>query len=92
MSSTQFLELVVSLTVQVSIVIIATHWLGRLVESERVQSRLWTVCYGILLSLILVSVLLPHPRFLNPWNQLSTNHASTLLSIEMQMGRFLFWI
>ena len=92
MSSTQFLELLVSLTVQVSIVIIATHWLGRLVESERVQSRLWTVCYGILLSLILVSVLLPHPRFLNPWNQLSTNHASTLLSIEMQMGRFLFWI
>lgn len=92
MSSTQFLELVVSLTVQVSIVIIATHWLGRLVESERVQSRLWTVCYGILLSLILVSVLLPHPRFLNPWNRLSTNHASTLLSIEMQMGRFLFWI
>ncbi|QDU04747.1 hypothetical protein V6x_44780 [Gimesia chilikensis] len=49
MSSTQFLELVVSLTVQVSIVIIATHWLGRLVESERVQSRLWTVCYAILL-------------------------------------------
>ena len=92
MSSTQFLELVVSLTVQVSIVIIATHWLGRLVESERVQSRLWTVCYGILLSLILVSVLLPHPRFLNPWNQLSMNHASTLLSIEMQMGQFLFWI
>ncbi|HBL43248.1 MAG TPA: hypothetical protein DDZ90_07625 [Planctomycetaceae bacterium] len=92
MSSTQFLELVVSLSVQVAIVIIITHWLGRLVESERIQSRLWTVCYGILLTLILVAVLFPHPRFLNPWNQISVDHASTLLSIEMQLGKVLFWV
>ncbi len=92
MSSTQFLELVVSLSVQVAIVIIITHWLGRLVESERIQSRLWTVCYGILLTLILVAVLFPHPRFLNPWNQISVDHASTLVSIEMQLGRVLFWV
>tara|TARA_R110002095_G_scaffold181639_1_gene158901 strand:+ start:2678 stop:3823 length:1146 start_codon:yes stop_codon:yes gene_type:complete len=92
MSSTQFLELVVSLSVQVAIVIIITHWLGRLVESERIQSRLWTVCYGILLTLILVAVLLPHPRFLNPWNQISVDHASTLVSIEMQLGKVLFWV
>ncbi|QDV19807.1 Regulatory protein BlaR1 [Gimesia panareensis] len=92
MSSTQFLELVVSLTVQVAIVIIVSHWLGRLVDSERVQSRLWTVCYGILLMLILVSVLLPHPRFFSPWQQMSSDHASTLVSFEMQLGNVLFWI
>lgn len=92
MSSTQFLELVVSLTVQVAIVIIVSHWLGRLVDSERVQSRLWTVCYGILLMLILVSVLLPHPRFFSPWDQMSSEHASTLVSFEMQLGNVLFWI
>lgn len=92
MSSTQFLELVVSLSVQVAIVIIVSHWLGRLVDSERVQSRLWTVCYGILLMLILVSVLLPHPRFFSPWSEMSTDHASTLVSVEVQLGKILFWI
>lgn len=92
MSSTQFLELVVSLSVQVAVVIIVSHWLGRLVDSERVQSRLWTVCYGILLMLILVSVLLPHPRFFRPWTGVSSDHVSTLVSFELQMGNILFWI
>lgn len=92
MTSTQFLELVVSLSVQVSVVIIVAHWLGKLVNSERLQCRLWTVCYVVLLMLIIVAVLFPHPRFFQPWASIDSQNASTIVNIEMQAGRVLFFI
>lgn len=92
MSSTQFLELAISLSVQVSIVIIVAHWLGNLVDSERIQTRLWTVCYGILLLLTGISALFPHPRLFLPWTAIGSENASTLVSFEMHLGRGLFWI
>lgn len=92
MTSTQFLELVVSLSVQVSVVIITTHWLGKLVNSERAQCRLWTVCYVVLLMLMFVAVLFPHPRFFQPWASIDSQNASTIVSLEMQAGRVLFFV
>ncbi|WP_298867104.1 M56 family metallopeptidase [uncultured Gimesia sp.] len=92
MTSTQFLELAVSLSVQVALVIIVAHWLGRLVNSERMQCRLWTVCYVVLLSLIGMALLLPHPRFFQPWASIDTQHATALVTIEMQLGQVLFFV
>ncbi|MCA9007924.1 MAG: M56 family metallopeptidase, partial [Planctomycetaceae bacterium] len=68
------------------------HWLGKLVNSERLQCRLWTVCYVVVLMLIFVAVLLPHPRFFQPWASVDSQNASTIVSIEMQAGRVLFFI
>jgi len=92
MTSTQFLELVVSLSAQVAVVIIVAHWLGRLVNSERIQCRLWTVCYVVLLTLIAVALLFPHPRFFQPWASIGNQSVSTLVTIEMQIGRLLFFV
>jgi len=92
MTSTQFLELVVSLSVQATIVIIVAHWLGRLVNSERLQCRLWTVCYVVLLLLIVVALLFPHPRLFQPWAAIGTQNVTTLVTIEMQVGRVLFFV
>tara|TARA_R110002111_G_scaffold247140_2_gene310070 strand:+ start:80696 stop:81829 length:1134 start_codon:yes stop_codon:yes gene_type:complete len=92
MTATQFLELVVSLSVQAAIVIIVTHWLGRLVNNERIQCRLWTICYVVLLTLIVVALLFPHPRFFQPWASIGTQNVTTLVTIEMQIGRVLFWV
>ncbi|QDV48392.1 M56 family metallopeptidase [Gimesia fumaroli] len=92
MTSTQFLELAVSLSVQVALVIIVAHWLGRLVNSERMQCRLWTVCYVVLLSLIGAALLLPHPRLFQPWDSIGAQHTTTLVTIEMQLGQILFFV
>lgn len=92
MTSTQFLELVVSLSAQVAVVIIVAHWLGRLVNSERIHCRLWTVCYVVLLTLIAVALLFPHPRFFQPWASIGNQSVSTLVTIEMQIGRLLFFV
>ena len=92
MTSTQFLELAISLSVQVALVIIMVQWLGRLVNSERMQCRLWTLCYVVLLALIGVALLFPHPRLFQPWASISTQNVSTLVTIEMQLGRVLFYV
>jgi len=92
MTSTQFLELAVSLSVQVALVIIVAHWLGRLVNCERMQCRLWTVCYVVLLSLVGVALLFPHPRLFQPWAAIDTQHATALVTIEMQLGQALFFV
>ena len=44
MTSTQFLELVVSLSVQVSVVIIIAHWLGKLVNSAASGRSVMSSC------------------------------------------------
>lgn len=92
MTSTQFLEMVVSVSVQAAIVIIVAHWLGRLVSSERVQCRLWTICYVVLLTLVVVALLFPHPRLFQPWSAIDSGSATTLVSLELQLGRALFLI
>ncbi|QDT91490.1 M56 family metallopeptidase [Gimesia algae] len=92
MTSTQFLELAISLSVQVALVIIVAHWLGRLVNSEQMQCRLWTICYVVLLSLIGVALLLPHPRLFQPWVSIGAQHTTTLVTIEMQLGQILFFV
>ena len=66
MSATQFLELAVSLSVQATLVVAATHGLGRLVRRERTRSRLWAGCFVVLLLLVLAGLLLPHPRLIQP--------------------------
>ncbi|MCA9015693.1 MAG: hypothetical protein KDA77_10215, partial [Planctomycetaceae bacterium] len=92
MTSTQFLELIVSVSVQATIIIIVAHWLGRLVNSERMQCQLWTVCYVTLLLLIVVALLFPHPRLFQPWSSIDSQSATTLVTLELQLGRVLFYI
>ena len=48
----KFLEMAISLSVQLAIVTLATYWLGQMLESDRVKSRLWTASHVILLLLI----------------------------------------
>lgn len=92
MTSTQFLELVVSVSVQAAFVIIVAHWLGRLVNNERVQCQLWTICYVVLLMLLVVALLFPHPRLFHPWSSIDSQSAITLVTFEMQLGHALFLI
>ena len=91
MTPTQFLELIVSVSLQVALVVIATHWIGRLADDERTQSRLWTACYALLLTLVFSAVVLPHVRLFHPLRPLARPLAAEIVSLELQAGKILFF-
>ncbi len=88
MTATGFLELFVSLSVQAALVVIITHWLGQMTNNERLQCRLWSLCYLVLLLLVAIGLLLPHPRLFQPWTGVG-DHAATLFYLGMRVGRAL---
>jgi len=90
MTSGQFLELFVSLSVQVALVVIVTHWLGRLTQSETAQCRLWTGCFVGILALLVASASLPHPRLFRPWASVAMPTAAEMATLEARLGEGLF--
>ncbi|MEX2287783.1 MAG: M56 family metallopeptidase [Planctomycetaceae bacterium] len=89
MTATGFLELFVSVSVQAALVVIITHWLGRMTNNERLHCRLWSLCYLVLLLLVAIGLLLPHPRLFQPWTGVGGDNAATLFYLGMRVGRAL---
>lgn len=91
MTATQFLELIASVSLQAVVVVAATYWLGRVTDNERIRCRLWTVCYSLLLLLVVNAAVLPHVRLLQPIRPLTRPLAAEIVSLELQLGAILFW-
>jgi hypothetical protein len=91
MTPTQFLEVIVSVSLQATLVVAAAHWSGRLTENERTRCRLWTLCYMLLLVLVVNAAVMPHVRLLLPMRPLTRPLAAEIVAIELQLGRILFW-
>ncbi|MHC4879066.1 MAG: M56 family metallopeptidase, partial [Planctomycetota bacterium] len=91
MTATEFLELIVSVSLQAVVVVAATYWIGRLTDNERLRCRLWTVCYALLMLLVVNAAMLPHVRLMQPMRPLTRPLATEVVSLELQIGRVLFW-
>ena len=91
MTPTQFLEVIVSVSLQATLVVAATHWTGRLTENERTRCRLWTLSYMLLMVLVVNAAVMPHVRLLPPMRPLTRPLAAEIVAIELQLGRILFW-
>ena len=91
MTATQFLELIASVSLQAVAVVAATYWIGRNTDNERTRCRLWTVCYSLLLLLVVNAAVLPHVRLLQPIRPLTRPLAAEIVSLELQLGAILFW-
>jgi bla regulator protein blaR1 len=89
MTSTLFLEILLSLSLQATLVVAATHWIGRLADDERTQSRLWTGCYALLLLLVFTASLFPHMRLFQPLRPISRPLVAEIVVLELQAGRIL---
>jgi bla regulator protein BlaR1 len=83
----QFLEALISVSLQSAFVIIAAEWLS-LQTSIRQRSQLWTACYVILLLLAGSAAALPHLRWLPPipWEQ---SDVVPLVDFEQHLGGWL---
>ncbi len=94
MTPAQFLELLISVSIQATIVVCVTHWLCQIVEIPRRQCRLWNSCNIILLFLLLSGVVLPHLRAVNPWGGVSLHVVERVVAAEAVMGKtvFIIWI
>ncbi len=94
MNAIQFLELFGSVSLQVGIVIIATHWLTRVTDDVRQHSRLWTACSLLVASLLLAGLLLPHFRMVRPLQFLGRPVAVEVLQLESRVGSgiFVVWL
>ncbi|HVJ67202.1 MAG TPA: M56 family metallopeptidase [Caulifigura sp.] len=94
MTPSQFLEFLISVSVQAAIVVCLTHWLCRIVETPRVQCRLWATCHVLLLLLLVTGASLPHFRVLHPWRALSSEAAEQVVVMSSAAGRFVLvgWV
>ena len=77
MSTPEFLEVFVSLSFQVALLVIISHGLARLEDREAVKSRIWAGCHLLILALTLRAALLPRFR-----PQLSWFAAKSSLNLE----------
>jgi beta-lactamase regulating signal transducer with metallopeptidase domain len=91
MSAPEFLELVVSLSLQVAIVVALAHWVGRFTASEGTQCRVWTACYVLVLGLLAAAILLPHPRLFRPWAEMDARTVAHVATLETRAGNTLFF-
>lgn len=90
MNPLDFLELFASLSLQVFVVVLATYFLSRLTSSERLQCKLWQMCYWVLLTLVFVAVTLPHIRWTPARLDIERRTLATIAEWEMDFGRVVF--
>jgi bla regulator protein blaR1 len=91
MTPSQFLEVLVSLSLQVAVVVGTTYWVGRRVN-EKWHCRLWTNCYVLLLLLAGMALVLPHPRFFHPWKSVPLTQQANALAIESHAGQWFLYL
>jgi bla regulator protein blaR1 len=93
MTAPQFLELAVSLSLQVALVIALTQAICRFARRRViVQCRLWTCCYVLMLLIVAGGLLLPHWRPMRPWSELSPATIVGMASFETHTGRMAFMV
>jgi beta-lactamase regulating signal transducer with metallopeptidase domain len=91
MNSGQFLELLISLSIQAAIVVLLTSLACRLARSPAVHCQLWNLCYVLLLTLTGAALLLPHVRLLRPWRAVAVGTVERLAVIESSLGQLALW-
>jgi len=87
MTPAQFLEFLVSVSIQSAIVVGVTHWLCQIVASPRLQCRLWNLCHVLILVLVVCGMALPHFRVLNPWQALPPIVIEQVVATETMLGQ-----
>jgi hypothetical protein len=94
MTAPQFLEVVVSLSVQVSLLVLATSLLARLANRDALLSRIWTGCHVLILGLTVRAFVLPRlrPIALGPsWETFNALNFA-LLQQRIGQGLLVLWI
>ncbi len=92
MSGPEFLEVFVSLSFQVALLVMIAHGLARFVDREAVKSRIWAGCHYLMLALTLRAVLLPRFRPRLSWFPVESSLNLQFAHWQERLGYVLFVI
>lgn len=87
-----FPELLVSLTIQCTLLLCVTRFLVKRTRTSEAADDLWSFCHLMILLLSLAGVLLPHARLFRGASLLSLCHKATALPVPQSLWMVLFWI
>lgn len=94
MTSSAFLEVALSLTIQCTVVLLICLWLTRKCNSSESADKLWGICHVIVLMLVATGTFLPHIRLLHTGDDdilLARFAASTVVRTTSSILRFLWF-
>ena len=86
-----FPEIMVSLTIQCTFVLLLTRFLVRRAGNSIAADRLWSCGHLMILLLSLAGVLLPHPRLFRSESLLDLCHKATMFPISQSFWTTVFW-
>ena len=94
MTAPQFMEVIVSLSVQVALLVLSAHALARFANREALHSRIWTGCHLLILALTLRAFLLPRLRPIAFWPTWESFPAVDVVLLEQRigLGLLILWI
>lgn len=91
MTSSLFLELALSLTLQIALIVVLTHCLVQFLATACMKHRTWTVSFMIQLLMIAAAILFPHARLLQRYLP-ETLPSAEVASLQIRLGQSLFYV
>lgn len=79
-------ECLVSVALQVAVIVLVAEWLCRLDRSAAALCRLWKLTFLVILVLTAIGFCTPHPRWLQPWNHVSSEQILQIAAWQTKLG------
>lgn len=92
MTLSAFLESAVSLSLQVTLLVLITAWLARCTQRDLTGDRLWQACYVLILLLAVATFALPHLRLFPSFLALSGANREAALNVQAKLGLGVLWL
>lgn len=94
MTMAEFLEIFVSLFVQISLLVLFVNWMTKLTDQEALKCNLWAGCHLVILGLTLRGFLLPRLRLTHPSLHLAPSTTLDIVLWQQQLGLAVltFWL
>jgi hypothetical protein len=89
MTATQWLEILVSYSLQVLVVVMACTWLERAIARTTDRCAVWNACFLSILVLGGAALLLPRLHLIQPWSRLQPQTLLTVSAAQAAIGRLL---
>lgn len=86
MTAAEFLEVLVSLSIQIGLLVLLVSWITKLTDQESTKCRLWAGCHLVILGLTLRAFLLPRFRPFHFSSHLATSTTLEVVLWQQQIG------
>lgn len=86
MNSLEWLEVLVSFSLQVALLTLVTMAIERSCHNSQLKSKLWTTCFVSILALFATAMLFPLAKWFQPWQTFAPNELMQVATAESKLG------